>query len=70
MVRQNDQLNGHELSKLWETVEDRRVWHAYDWGNSIPGSLSADSKGSEMTHVPVQGKVEKTVCGVSRRKQN
>ena len=28
MVRQHHWLNGHVLSKLWETVEDREAWHA------------------------------------------
>ena len=28
MVGWHHQLNGHELSKLWETVKDREGWHA------------------------------------------
>ena len=28
MVRLHHQLNGHELSKLQETVKDRGAWHA------------------------------------------
>ena len=28
MVRQHHRLNGHELSKLWEIVEDRKTWCA------------------------------------------
>ena len=28
MVGWHHQLNGHELSKLWETVKDREGWRA------------------------------------------
>jgi len=28
MVEWHHDLNGHELSKLWEMVKDREAWHA------------------------------------------
>ena len=28
MVERHHRLNGHELSKLWEMVEDRGTWRA------------------------------------------
>ena len=28
MVGWHHQLNGHEFSKLWEMVKDRKPWHA------------------------------------------
>ena len=32
MVGWHHQLNGHESSKLWEVVKDRKAWHAASLG--------------------------------------
>ena len=28
MARQHPALNGHDLSKIWEIMEDQGAWHA------------------------------------------
>ena len=32
MVRWYHQLNGHDLSRLWELLMDREAWLAVDYG--------------------------------------
>ena len=40
MVGWHRQLNGHNLSKLWETVKDRDAWHLAVYGSQSQRRLS------------------------------
>ena len=51
MVRQHHRINGHELSKLWEIVENKEAWHAIVHGITKSQQLDNITKKNAETNM-------------------